>query len=279
MPSRIIIAGIFVFWLASVGLLFYREVLPRWRTESAPAYAIEITDEVGSPTAEWQMFDKDKLIGRGNSKIRRTADRNFEMSQTFTFTDLEINVVLAKMAVKRLESVYRVTPKGDLLGLEVKSKAGLKDAKGLIEFEAELTGDVVDGWLTPKLKLFGSPVELPGFGKIAIGEHGSILNPMHLVHRLPGLREGQHWRVPLLDPFKMFKANDLIGPALPFLDAEVVAAETTWNDRVVDCLKIIYREPGKDVVAATWVRRSDGLVLAQDARQSGYDISIRRVPN
>ena len=278
MPSRIIIAGIAAFWLGSMSLLVHREVLPRWRTESAPAYAIEITDEVGSPSAEWQMFDKDKLIGRGVSKIRRTADRNFEMSQVFTFTDLEINVVIAKMAVKRLESVYRVTPKGDLLGLEVKGKAGLKDAKGLIEFDAEMTGDAVDGWLTPKLKLLGSPVELPGFGKIAVGEHGSILNPMHLVHRLPGLREGQHWRVPLLDPLKMF-GQALPGSSLPFLDAEVVAAEMTWNERAVDCLKIIYREPGKDVVAATWVRRSDGLVLAQDAKQSGYDISIRRVPN
>ena len=63
---------------------------------------------------------------------------------------------------------------------------------------------------------------------LAVAEHGSILNPMHLVHRLPRLQAGQRWKVPLFDPLKIFSAKEIFGQKLPvfssgapFLDAEV----------------------------------------------------------
>ena len=53
----------------------------------------------------------------------------------------------------------------------------------------------------------------------------------------------------------------------------------TWGKKEVACLVIEYREPGKDVSARTWVRKSDGLVLQQEANHLGFAMILQRVPN
>lgn len=285
MPSRGIVAAILLLWLGSTSLLITREIVPRWRMSEAPAYSIDITDEVGAPQAEWEVVHRDQVIGRGYSQIRRREDRTFDMGQRFKFSDLELPVLVATLVVRKLESNYHVTRDGNLLGLHVQSWARLKNDKGdlPVELEAEIVAKVEDGLLRPQLRVFGTAVEVPGLRPVDVSEHGNVLNPMHLVHRLPGLREGQRWRVPLLDPLKMFSAKELIGHSLggaafPHLEAEVDLEILTWNKEDVPCLRIQYREPGKDIVAATWVRRRDGLVLAQQAKHAGYEFMIRRLP-
>jgi hypothetical protein len=283
MPPRGFVIVVFIFWIGMSALLFQRSVLPRWQAEDAPAYAIELTDEVGSPEVSWDVYRQDAKIGSGITRIRRQPDRTFEMSQQFRFDDFKILV----LDVKRLDTIYRVTRAGRLLGIKVSGQAkfGAVLGFGAIDLDAELDGEVKDGFLEPKLEAFGSPVERFRFGKIPVADNGSILNPMHLVHRLPRLQEGQRWKVPLFDPFAMFSVKEILGQKLPvlpktppYLDAQVVAATMTWNREEVACLRVDYREPGKDEVARTWVRRADGLVLAQEAKQHGYDFSIRRVP-
>jgi hypothetical protein len=243
-----------------------------------------LTDEVGSPQVSWDVYRRDTKIGRGITHIRLNTDRTFEMSQHFSFDDFKVLV----LNVKRLDTVYRVTREGQLLAIKVSGQASISDMLGFGAFEliADLDGEVKDGYLEPKLKAFGSPVDFIGFEKIKVAEHGSVLNPMHLVHRLPRLQVGQHWKVPLFDPLKMFSAKEILGNKLPvfpssppYLDAEVFADRMTWNRGEVDCLRVDYSEPGKDRIACTWVRRADGLVLAQDTRQQGHDFSIRRVPD
>lgn len=286
MPPRGFVVAIVAFWAAMSYVLIQKEIVPRWRAGMAPAYAIEVTDEAGSPQVLWHVFHKDKQIGHGTTQIRRQTDRTFEMSQRFRFEEFEINAFFSSFAIKKLDSTYRVTREGELRGFTVACEATLQHGgKGpSLDLTGELAGDVKDGFMEPRLKAFGNPVEL-GLGKIAVDEHGSVLNPMHLLHRLPGLREGQRWKVPLLDPLKMFSAKEIFGQKLPaftsgptFLEAEVGRDELAWNRDKVDCLLVTYREPGKDEIARTWVRRADGLVLAQEARHHGYDLSIRRVP-
>jgi hypothetical protein len=281
MPPRGLVIAIVVFWIGTSCLLFQRSVLPRWRADTAPAFAIELTDEVGSPQVSWEVFRKDKKIGNGTTQIRRQLDRNFEMSQQFRFEDFKVLI----LDVRRLDTVYRVTRAGQLLAVKVSGQANILGS----EMTADLGGDVNDGVLAPKLRwhTLGMAPQLIEFDPIEIPERGSVLNPMHLVHRLPRLQEGQRWKVPLFDPIKMLgRVVEQKLPKLPFalpsgpayLEAEVFADKTTWNHAEVECLRVDYSEPGKDRVARTWVRRADGLVLAQDARQNGDDFSIRRVP-
>ena len=285
MPSRGVVAAIFLFWLGSTSLLIQRQVLPRWRAGEAPAYPIELTDEVGAPQAEWEVVHQGDVVGRGISQVRRRPDRTFEMYQRFKFDRLELPVLIARLTVRKLESTYRVTRDGNLLGLTVLGRATLSDLGGPLplELEAELTAEVRGGVLEPQLKLMGTAVDMPGLGTVDVSEHGSILNPLHLFHRLPGLREGQRWKVPLLDPLKLFSAKGLVpaplgGASFPFLEAQVGAGTLEWDRQEVPCLHVVYREPGKDPVAATWVRRHDALVLAQEARHGGTTLTIRRIP-
>ena len=51
-----------------------------------------------------------------------------------------------------------------------------------------------------------------------------------------------------------------------------------WDKKEVVCNVIEYRELGKEVAARTWVRKSDGLVLQQEA-SFGFELVLRRVPN
>ena len=48
--------------------------------------------------------------------------------------------------------------------------------------------------------------------------------------------------------------------------------------RLRRALNTFLEEPGKESIASTWVRAADGLVLAQETKQNGRAISIRRIP-
>lgn len=279
MPPRGFVIAVVVFWLGTTSALFVRDILPRWRAGGAPRYAIELTDDVAAPQVVWEVFQKDKKIGRGVSQIRRQPDRTFEMSQQFHFDDLRTSVLGTSLAVRKLDTTYRVTREGRLLGIKLAGHAALDDDGpfGRLQASAELEGEVKDGVLTPKLRVFGAPASLGSFGSIPVDEHGSVLNPMHLLHRLPGLQEGQRWQVPLFDPMKMF-SEKFFSAGAPFLEAEVTVDTFDWNTPKVECFRIGYREPGKDEVAQTWVRRADGMVLAQRAKQHGHEFLIRRLP-
>jgi len=284
MPPRGFVVFVVISWLASTGLLVYREIVPRWRSGVAPSYTIELTDEVGSPTVEWEVVHKDEVIGRGTSQIRRLPDRTFEMRQKFRFHDFQFQVLIARLELKRLESEYHVTREGKLLGIKVEGVAAVQGVQGLaIDLHAGLRAEVKDGFLEPEFTLAGQKIDVPG---VEVAEHGSVLNPMHLLHRLPRLEEGQRWRVPLFDPMRMFSGKELLGQPLPgfqaaapYFEAHVSAATLLWHGTEVPCLRISYREPGKEEIASTWVRRADGLVLAQKARQHGYEFTIRRTPS
>src|SRR5262245_28627607 len=69
MPSRLFTATVVVFWLGMTALLFYREVLPMMLAEDSPSYLINLTDEIGSPKANWFLFLNKKPAGKCVSLI------------------------------------------------------------------------------------------------------------------------------------------------------------------------------------------------------------------
>jgi hypothetical protein len=58
----------------------------------------------------------------------------------------------------------------------------------------------------------------------------------------------------------------------------VSAGALVWDGTEVDCWQIEYREPGHKPAARTWVRRSDGLVLRQEAGHAGVELVLERNP-
>ena len=73
MPPRGFVFAIVVFWVGTTCLLVERSILPRWRAGSAPAYAIELTDEVGSPQVSWEVYRGEAKIGVAHAAIGHHA--------------------------------------------------------------------------------------------------------------------------------------------------------------------------------------------------------------
>jgi hypothetical protein len=114
---------------------------------------------------------------------------------------------------------------------------------------------------------------------VPVARTGSILNPLHPVNRIKGLRPGQTWRMPLLDPLdkarggweKLLGKNDTT-----FLNARVLPQPQLLPDspRPIPCLVIEYDD--EDIKPRTWVQLQSGLVLRQEATQFGKRLVLQR---
>ena len=163
-----------------------------------------------------------------------------------------------------MSSVYTVTRQGDLRAVAVRFSGDAHVGPLLtLPGEGTLTGAVRDGrffsHLGASTPLFGGKNIDTDLKPVAVSSHGSVLSPLHPVNRITGLRPGQTWRMPLVDPVKDAFAA-LVRDALPaglsglgddsreiILTASVrPQTETlTWNGKPAECLVIDYR--GDDV--------------------------------
>jgi hypothetical protein len=273
---------IVAFWLGMMSWLAYRDIWPQLRPGQPPPYTIDLADEaqLHAPRIRWVLLQDgprgEERIGRARTWVTYSAaDNTFEMHNEIN--DLNLKKGLLTVRVRQMTSVYHVSLDGDLQGFRANLAAvvPLPLLLGQVEFHADVTGDVKDGRFSPAGKLttpFADPIDL-AMDPVDVPAHGSLLNPLHPVNRIKGLRPGQQWRVPRFDPLfecltaaasKKLKLGSLAaGPR--FLDAEVLAGSQvlTWNRRPVECLVIEYRSD--EVAGRTWVRKSDGLVLRQEA--------------
>lgn len=282
MPPRIITAGILIFWLAMTALLIQREVIPLMLAEASPSFQPDLTDEIGSPLVGWNIFrdgereGERERIGSGTSRVTANNDATFELCSAFHFDKFSV----PPLHLRTMENMYRVTPEGKLLAfsMKVSGNLGRRPDLGPPDFSGSVEGEVVADMIEPRLNF--PPFELK-FEKIHLRQQGSIVNPMHLVNRLRGLRPGMTWKVKRVDALDAIANQFGVAKSkrVPDLIATVRAGKMEWDRKEVACNVIDYHEPGKDVCnASTWVRRIDGLVLKQEAR-FGFKLTLERVPN
>jgi hypothetical protein len=286
MPSRSVAVAIILFWLAANGWLLYREVWPQWRAGEPPAYTIDLTEELGKSAVAWDVYQKGAKIGSAFSEVARQPDRTYKLGTQYHFDKLKVLGV----EFRKLVGVYHVTEDGDLLGLSAQIILQQSAGKlGLVYHQLDVRGTVQQGALVPQFFYNLEEVKL-GEVRIPVEGRGGILNPLQLVNRLPGLHVGRRWRIALFDPLGA-DLGKALGPQFEHvftavesvsvreLDAEVVTDTLEWEQEEVPCFKIEYRKPGEpDLIAATWVRRRDGLVLQQHSSHGLTEMTLRRVP-
>lgn len=268
MPSRPMITLILLFWLGAVSWYVLREVAPRWGVERAPPFHIDLTDEVGRPSIDWDVFSKGKRIGDLMTKVRRLDADRFELSGLFRSTQLQFLGV----EIRKVDVIYQVTPEGKLLEARMNLKV-----RARLDLDLSMHGKVEDGMLKPEFSIGDQVIPAPMIEGFRLPPGGSILNTMLPLNRIPGLSEGRRWAVPILDPVGEVK-NWLGGDvAIAEVHAEVTTDTLRWNGVDVACFKIEYREPGRwRLKASTWVRRGDGLVLQQEANHEQFDLVMVR---
>lgn len=294
MPSRTTIAVIVLFWLGAASWYVWREVVPYWGLEGIPPYHIDLTDEVGGSSIDWQVFFEGEPVGKATTRVSRREWRQFEISSAQTFPkfmlqDPQLQKEGIELRLKKLSSEYVVTREGELLEVSILVVLHLKVPPDNILFFLfpsgdtllEVKGVVEEGILKPNLFLNGQEVKIPGAPALRLPPNGRVLNPMMPFNRIPGLNDGQAWREPMLNPL-----GDMAG----WLGKNVAAKEVfatvsleplTWNGDETSCYLIEYHEkPLREgnLKAKIWVRARDGLVLRQEAYEAGKKMTLVREP-
>jgi hypothetical protein len=286
MPHRLISLAVIACWLATSGWLFYREIWPELRPNEAPPFTIDLADEAAIQGARirWHVLradqDGEHKIGRARTWVDyRAADDTFELH-----SELERLQLTKALKVPRMSSMYRVNRDGFLLEMKADVTATVSVFFVSTDIKTKVAGEVRDRLFWPRCQ-----IETALWGKqdvaikpVEVSSHGTVLNPLHPVNRISGLRPGQRWRMPLVDPLADALAARLsqeipaanIGPRS--LEAQVLPdlQSMTWYNDEVPCLVIQYR--GDDMSARTWVRQKDGLVLRQEATRDDDTIILQR---
>jgi hypothetical protein len=278
MPPRLATVAIVLFWLGTTAWLGYRDVWPRLRPGEPPPFTIDLTDEVSARSVNWSILDDGKGVGFAKTEVERRPDRTFELKVSFTF---QKPLKLGLAEIKKLMNAYRVNSAGELLGLQM-----TVSGKALaFEGDVKLEGQVEDDHFTPRVFLNGIDLnnEVLKLEAVRVTRRGGVVNPMHPLNRISGLKEGQEWRIQVTDPAQLVLASAQGALKLPVtdsglkqLDAEVTADTLRWHNADVPCWRVDYRQHREPVTARTWVRRTDGIVLRQEATQLGRTLALVR---
>jgi hypothetical protein len=287
--------GIVVGWLAAMGWLFWHDLWPSWRPGEPPPFSIDLVEEVHNDRlyTHWrvQLQKKDAAETVDIFDDTKTWVSYQQTDDTFTLhARLEAkskgkknNVELFKFGKKSvkvdsLASSYRVTRAGQLQELrsqvkftlaETQSTERPADAKAT-PLQLVLHGEVRDGQCflscrgSSELLSQDLEMELP---PVPLSHNASVLLPLHPVNRIHGLRLGQSWRQPLIDPIR-----DTFGSGVRYLNARVLPQPQVLTEDVNDktnCLVIEYTdEEGRDA-GRTWVEQNSERVLQQEAVLDG----------
>jgi hypothetical protein len=102
----------------------------------------------------------------------------------------------------------------------------------------------------------------------AVSHTGSVLMPLHPVNHIRGLRLGQSWRQPLVDPIRdAFAALSSLSGGVRALNARVLSQAETLilGDSQTSCLVIEYTDDDNEIRGRTWVERDSERVQQQEA--------------
>ena len=313
MPSRWTCLLIVGCWLATTGWLFWTEVLPDLVPGQPPPFTIDLLDEVVENNGNrrdvfWEVYQSTTVPdGDADTKPvkshyaqtwvhRFTADKQPAwMKRSLPEDCFEIGIHLYEnkwdgnkpfelpVRIHKVSSVYYVTQQGQLLATSTDASVTSMSVTINIQFMGEVVNDrfVARYRLPGVTALTNGKVKSEGdLPPVAVSHHGSVLNPLQPVTRIRGLKRGQRWQMPMVDPLADALAaafvewvgldlRGLVGGHNAPLRARVLPEAQTlnWHKKEVRCLVIEYE--GKDTSARTWVMEDTGLVLRQEASRDG----------
>jgi hypothetical protein len=285
MPARWLSLSIVAFWLATTGWLFWHDLWPTWQPGQPPPYDIDLVEEaqkdkvrtfwvVQRPDPDGHMrnvFHAETWVDYRPDDDTFALHAEFRVFKEYGERKAEAALVTAgPLQVKHMSSEYRVSRERQLraMSAEVEGSLGLRLA---------VWGVVHDGQFFAHYRLPHPLHDRPLEGDlrpVPVSHSGSVLMPLHPVNRIKGLRPGQAWRMPLVDPLRDAFSAGLGGGVI--LRARVLPEPQVleYGDRQTPCLVIDYE--GEDAHARTWVAQDSELVQRQEATIGGDHWVIQR---
>ncbi|MFL5245803.1 MAG: hypothetical protein ACJ8FY_27330 [Gemmataceae bacterium] len=281
MPPRSITLAIIAFWLAMTGWVLYKEIWPRWQADNPPAFTIDLTDEAqpnGPNHIPWNVaINGRQRIFHLETWVKYAPKEDLFELHSEMWPRIDSQGQIDELAQFGMKSKLLVTREGELQALDLYLTPPFPPQND--DIKIELLGEVKGGKLVPRIRIPDRDFDKT-FDPVPISERTSVLNPLQPLNKLPNLRPGQKWRMPVVDP-----VGQAFGSFLPlasgyvrYFDAEVLSEmeELPWKGRDVPCRIIQYS--GEDASGRTWVRESDGLVLQQEVNIDGKTLILQREP-
>ena len=281
MPSRWLSASILAFWLATTGWLVWHDLWPIWRSGEPPPFHIDLVEEVQKSDKHRTFWNVQRLIEGADKPVNvfrgstwvdyRPDDDTFALhaelkarkdgnSQPFK--------LIERFSVETMTSEYRVNRAGQLRALEAEVKVRAGSGGDSASLAVRIWGEVIGEKFHAHIQGIADSID----GRInmdlppaPLSHNGSVLMPLHPVNRIQGLRLGQTWRQPLIDPFR--DAMPGLSGGLRYVNARVLPQPQVLklNEHVkVSCLVIEYESEGERV-GATWVEEDSERVQRQEA--------------
>lgn len=273
MPTPSFRLLVVLFWLGMMGWLGERELLPRLVLGPPPGYEGVIA-EVGAddelpPPVQWAVsgssapYGSSERIGTATTSIERRPNDVMVLTCDVELDKLPmlglLETVDQPLALSAHSHLF-VSPDGRLRHFDVTAMV-----KG-IDAPLVVNGRVQGQQLHVTVDLKGTRHEQT----LAYEPRGLVMNSFSPVARMPNLRVGQAWNIPVVNP--------LTG-SVDLVRAKVTGRELiAWGEHPIAALVVTQTTGIAGTEARTWVR-GDGLVIRQEVPLLLSTMTFERIPD
>jgi len=260
--SRGYIVAIVLFWLAATGWLVKEKILPPLLVGDPPSYRTILAAEQNEPKeTAWDIFLNGRRVGGAKTVTERLPDSINQLRCRVKLKELplaELTPAWITAVVKVMDSHHArgeaviavdseatidIDPLNRPVAFASITKIGppatdashrslLSGVELNVTMRGRIEGDSMHVLMHSGEIDYKTEVDIPADALM-----GDVLSPQT---RLPGLRIGQTWTVPIYSPFRPPNAP------VEILHATVERKDPiVWHDRIVPALLVVYRgDPG-----------------------------------
>lgn len=302
MSGRWFNVAVLVFWLAAMSWLVVAKILPPLIVGDPPSYRtiLEAADGPRGGVTGWDILLDGRPLGWAVTQTERRVEGVSELRsrvRLFRLPLAELAPAWFSPAMKLLggggdasefdmgldsSAMVEIGPLGRPVGVRSFTHLGpagerLPDEQWLSQAFLKITlRGVIEG---DQMQLTLQTGDIVQKSNLYFPSEGLLADALAPQSRLPGLRVGQRWTVPVSNPFSSATGK------LDVLVAEVVRSEPIlWDDRLLSTLVVEYRpDPSGQLsnnqqpTGHAWVDKS-GRVLKQEAHLGAARLTFVRLP-
>lgn len=283
MHSRWYNVAVIILWLAAMSWLVARKVLPPLLVGDPPSYRTIVEARKNEPSVGWRLWVNGRRMGWALNHTVRLPGDMAEIRSRVHFDELPIEEMVPGWLHVLLGPVGRATGK---LPMDARNVLTIDPLGHLTRFESVVSLDRLDDLIKLRGAVEGDRLSLDFRSgtftyptmEVYLPRNAILADTLSPQTRLPGLRAGQTWTVPVYSPFR--PPND----PLEILQAKVEGTEPiVYGGDTEEVWLVVYRsDPGYNLGGdrrprgRLWVR-PDGAVLQQQVTIFNATLTFERL--